>query len=134
MNLKVGDYAEIKKSFCKRDVELFSNLTGDKNPIHLDETFAKQTIFKKPIVHGILTVGLISSVIANFLPGEGSIYLGQELRFLRPVYHDDVLTARVEVTEILIEKKQAFLKTDVFNQHQELVITGQARVKNDNIV
>jgi 3-hydroxybutyryl-CoA dehydratase len=133
MNLKIGDYAEIKNSFCKRDVELFSDLTGDKNPIHLDETFAKQTIFKKPIVHGILTVGLISSVIANDLPGEGSIYLSQEVKFLKPVYHGDVLTARVEVNEILIEKNQVVLKTEVINQNNEVVITGTARVKNENI-
>lgn len=79
MEIILGAQAEFTKIICRQDVEVFAELSGDNNPIHLDEDYASKSIFKKPIVHGILTAGLISSVIANRLPGEGSIYLGQDL-------------------------------------------------------
>lgn len=133
MEIILGAQAEFTKIICRQDVEVFAELSGDNNPIHLDEDYASKSIFKKPIVHGILTAGLISSVIANRLPGEGSIYLGQDLKFTAPVYHGDILTAKVEVIEIIKEKRQAILRTEVINQNGEVVLTGQARVKHINI-
>lgn len=133
MNLEIGLKAELKKTLSFDDVKLFAQITGDNNPIHLDNEYAAETIFERPIVHGILTAGLISSVIANTLPGEGSIYLGQELRFMAPVFHGDTLIARVEIIEIIRDKHQAILKTEVFNQLNTLVITGTARVKHPKI-
>ena len=133
MNLQIGQKAEFKKTLTFEDVKMFAQITGDINPIHFDKEYAAETIFEKPIVHGILTAGLISSVIANTLPGEGSIYLGQDLRFTAPVFHGDTLTAKVEIVEIIREKHQAILKTEVINQYNVTVITGTARVKHPNI-
>lgn len=133
MILTIGQKAEFTKTISKEDVFLFAQISGDINPLHLDEKFASKTIFEKPIAHGILSAGLISSVIANILPGEGSIYLEQYLKFLAPVYHGDTLTASVEIIELIYEKKQILLRTDVFNQEKKHVITGNARVKNPNL-
>lgn len=133
MNLEIGQKAEFKKTLTFEDVKMFAQITGDNNPIHFDKEYAAETIFEKPIVHGVLTAGLISSVIANTLPGEGSIYLGQDLRFIAPVFHGDTLIAKVEIIEIIGDKHQAILKTEVFNQFNVPVITGTARVKHPNI-
>lgn len=131
MKFKIGDKAITEKKFTAEEVKIFSELTGDINPIHLDAKYASTTFFKKPIVHGILCSGLISAVIANKLPGMGSIYLKQELKFLSPVYYDDLLTAIVEVTDILEDKKHYILKTQVVNSEGKIVIDGEARIKND---
>ena len=133
MKYFVGQKANLCKIITKNDVLIFAEITGDKNPIHLDENYAKKTIFKKPIAHGILCAGLISSVIANILPGEGTIYLGQELKFLAPVFHNDNLSAEVEIIEIIAEKNHLILKTIVKKDDGTLVITGEARVKFFNL-
>ncbi len=99
MKFKVGDSAETTRTIEQADVDAFAEVTGDRNPVHLDETFAQQTRFGRRIAHGMLTASLISSVLANQLPGEGSIYLGQTLQFVAPVFPGDAVTARVTVTE-----------------------------------
>ena len=129
MKYQIGQKATIKKTFSKDDVVEFARITGDYNPIHIDEDYAKQTVFGKPIVHGILCTGLISSVIAGHLPGSGSIYLGQELKFLSPVFHDDLLYAEVEIIDIIEEKKHIILNTIVSKIDGTVVIEGKARVK-----
>ena len=98
--LKVGQKATITKKFEDADLRAFAEVSLDTNPIHLDEEYAKTTIFGKRIVHGILTSGLISAVLANKLPGPGTIYLGQELRFTAPVFLGDEITAECEIAEI----------------------------------
>jgi acyl dehydratase len=129
MKFTIGQTARITKVIGKTEVKLFAEITGDNNPIHLDAEYAKKTIFNKPIVHGILVSGLISSVIANNLPGPGTIYLGQNLKFLAPVFHGDELTADVTIIDIIKEKNHIILKTEVKNQNNVIVITGEARVK-----
>ena len=127
-DIEVGQVAEVSKTFTEQDVVAFAELSLDTNPIHLDEAYASTTIFKKRIVHGILSSSLISAALATKLPGAGSIYLGQELSFQKPVYFGDTLTARVEVTEKL-PKRVVVLSTTVTNQNGDAVITGKATLK-----
>jgi acyl dehydratase len=128
-NYNVGDSYSIKKSFTSADVKFFSELSLDKNPVHLDESFAKHSIFKKPIVHGILVSGLISSVIANYLPGPGSIYLGQTLNFKSPVFHNEEVEAIVEIEKIRVDKNIFYLNTFVKKSDESIAIEGKAVVK-----
>lgn len=128
MKLNVGDTAEIRKRITTADIESFAGVSGDYNPIHLDEEFAKSTRFGRRIAHGMLTASLISSVIANKLPGEGSIYLGQTLQFVAPVFLDDEITARVTVKQIREDKPIVKLETICVNQRDEIVIRGEATV------
>lgn len=127
--LKVGQKASLVKTFTDEDVRTFAKISLDTNPLHLSDEYAKTTIFGQRIVHGMLTSSLISAVIANKLPGEGTIYLGQELRFLAPVLLNDTITAEVEVAELREDKKIAKLNTICTNQDGKQVITGVATVK-----
>lgn len=125
---QVGDAAEIGKTISESDIYGFAGLTGDFNPAHVNEQYASQSPFKTRIAHGMFGAGLISAVIGMRLPGPGSIYLSQELKFLRPVRIGDTLTARVEVLEVLSEKNRLKLRTTCANQEGELVIDGVALV------
>jgi len=127
--LKVGQKASLVNTFTDEDVRTFAKISLDTNPLHLSDEYAKTTIFGQRIVHGMLTSSLISAVIANKLPGEGTIYLGQELRFLAPVLLNDTITAEVEVAELREDKKIAKLNTVCTNQDGKQVITGVATVK-----
>ena len=125
---KVGDSVQLSKTVKDEDIRIFAEVTGDKNPLHLDDEFASKTIFKRRIAHGILTAALISSVIGNRLPGNGTIYLSQTLNFLAPVYIGDEITAKVEVLQVLKEGKRLRLKTQVINQNGTVVVDGEALV------
>jgi len=109
-------------------VNSYAEITGDSNPAHLDEEFAKGTVFKGRIAQGILSAGLISAVIGTRLPGSGTIYLSQTLRFTAPVRLGDAITAMVEVIDIDIEKNRATLHTTCVNQDGKMVIDGEANV------
>jgi 3-hydroxybutyryl-CoA dehydratase len=126
--LKVGDTAEFSKTVTETDIEFIAKVTGDFNPVHLDQTYAEKTPFKGRIAHGILSVGFISNVLGNLLPGHGTIYLSQEVRFLLPVRIGDKITARVEVMELMPEKNRAKFKTTCTNQNGEVVVDGIAWV------
>jgi len=128
MKFTVGDSAEITKTIDQADIQAFADVTGDHNPIHLDESFAKTTRFGRRIAHGMLTASLISSVLANKLPGEGSVYLGQTLQFVAPVFPGDEITARVTIKEIREDKPILKLETICSNQRGEVVIRGEASV------
>jgi 3-hydroxybutyryl-CoA dehydratase len=128
MKMNPGDSAEITKTIEQTDIDAFADLTGDHNPVHVDEEFAKTTRFGRRIAHGMLTASLISSVLANKLPGEGSVYLGQTLEFLKPVFPGDEITARVTVKEIREDKPIVKLETLCMNQRDEIVIRGEATV------
>lgn len=128
MTLKVGDSAEITKKIEQSDIDAFANVTGDHNPVHVDEEFAKTTRFGRRIAHGMLTASLISAVLANKLPGEGSVYLGQKLQFRAPVFPGDEITARVTVKEIREDKPIVKLETICVNQCDEIVVRGEATV------
>ena len=128
MTFKVGDSAEITKTIEQADIDAFANVTGDHNPVHVDEEFAKTTRFGRRIAHGMLTASLISAVLANKLPGEGSVYLGQTLQFVAPVFPGDEITARVTVREIREDKPILKLETVCVDQRDEIVIRGEATV------
>ena len=128
MKLKPGDTASLSKTIGDEDIRAFAEASGDHNPLHLDEEFAKQTRFGRRIAHGMLSASLISAVIANELPGEGSIYLGQTLQFVAPVFLDDTVTARVTVASIREDKPILKLETVCTNQRNEVVIKGEATV------
>ena len=128
MRFKVGDRAEITKTIEQSDVDAFATVTGDHNPVHVDEEFAKTTRFGRRIAHGMLTASLISAVLANKLPGEGSVYLGQTLQFMAPVFPGDEVTARITVKDIREDKPVVKLETICMNQRGEVVIRGEATV------
>jgi len=124
--LKIGDSAQISKTITEADIELFAKATGDFNPVHLDQTYAEKTTFKGRIAHGLLSVGLLSTVLGNIFPGHGTIYLSQEVKFLAPVRIGDTITAGVEVIELISEKNRAKFRTTCMNQDGKLVVDGIA--------
>jgi len=128
MKFSVGDSAEITKTIEQADIHAFADVTGDHNPVHVDEAFAQTTRFGRTIAHGMLSASLISAVLANKLPGAGSVYLGQTLQFVAPVFPGDEITARVTVKEIREDKPIVKLETICVNQRNETVIRGEATV------
>lgn len=126
--LKVGDIGEISKTISESDIYLYAGITGDFNPAHVNEDYAKGTFFKTRIAHGMLVAGLISAVLGSKLPGPGTIYMRQELDFMAPVKIGDTVTARVEVIEINTEKKRIKLRTTCINQEGTVVLDGQALI------
>lgn len=126
--LYIGQKAEYSKVITKEMVETFSEISGDVNPLHLDDNYAKNTIFKGRIAHGILVSGLISAVIANKLPGEGAIYLTQSLKFTKPVKLNAKITAVVEIISIDDENSKITLSTICRNAEGKVVIDGEAQV------
>ena len=126
--LKVGDTAKFAKTIAESDVYLFAGVTGDLNPAHVNEDYAKDTYFKTRIAHGMLSASFISTVIGTMLPGPGTIYMRQEVSFLAPVKIGDTVTAIVEVAEIIAEKKKVRLKTYCTNQENKTVVDGEAIV------
>ena len=127
-DIKIGDTAEISKTVTEYDVYSFAGITGDFNPVHVNAEYAKTTMFKERIAHGMLSAGFISAVLGTTLPGANTIYLGQELVFKAPVKIGDTLTARVEVQEKLDEKRRIVLLTTVTNQDGVVVTAGKATV------
>ena len=128
MPLQVGDTATLEKTITDDDIRAFADLTGDHNPVHLDDEFAKTTRFGRRIAHGMLSAGLLSAVLANKLPGVGTVYLSQSLSFVAPVYPGDTVTARVTVTKVREDKPIVTLETVCTNQRGESVIKGEAVV------
>ncbi len=126
--LHVGQTAQFGKTISESDIYLYAGITGDQNPAHINESYARETFFKTRIAHGMLCAGLISTVLGNRLPGYGTIYIRQELNFLAPVRIGDTITARAEVVEIISAKNRVRLKTDCINQDGILVIDGEALV------
>ncbi len=126
--LKIGERAEFTKTISESDVYIYAGLTGDLNPAHVNEEYAKRTFFKTRLVHGMLLGGLISAVLGNKLPGPGTIYLSQHLDFLAPVRIGDTITASVEISEIMRAEKKVRVKTTCLNQGGERVLDGEAVV------
>ncbi|MGD9971681.1 MAG: MaoC family dehydratase [Desulfatirhabdiaceae bacterium] len=126
--LTVGQTASFTKTISESDVYLYAGITGDFNPAHVNETYAKNTAFKTRIAHGMLSAGLISGVLGNQLPGPGTIYMQQQVNFRAPVTIGDTITATVEVIEIIREKKRVRLKTFCTNQNDVVVLDGEALV------
>uniref|UniRef100_A0A7C4RWF0 MaoC family dehydratase n=1 Tax=Fervidobacterium thailandense TaxID=1008305 RepID=A0A7C4RWF0_9BACT len=125
----VGQEYEVKRIVTDDMVKLFAEATGDKNPVHLDEEYAKKTIFGRRIAHGILSLGIISAVLGTEFPGSGTIYLMQNAKFKRPVYVGEEVTVKLVVKEIDKEKRRVLLDTFVIKQNGDYAIEGEALVK-----
>lgn len=126
--LKIGESASLSHTLTKKDIELFAVMSGDVNPAHLDTEYAKSDIFHKIVGHGMWTAALISTLLGTKLPGPGTIYLEQTLKFLRPVGIDDVITAQVTVVKKMVKKPIVWLECKCINQNGKEVVTGKAKV------
>ena len=124
-DISVGMTAVFAKTITEADIVLFSGVTGDMNPVHVNQDFAQDTMFKGRIAHGMLTSSLISTVLGMKLPGPGCIYMKQDLRFLAPVRAGDTVQARVTVTEIIPEKRRIVCKTTA-SVGEVMVVDGEA--------
>ena len=129
--METGDNYQLEFRFTQNQVEDFARLTGDSNPLHLDPDYASRTLFKKPIIHGVLGASIFSKIMGTLFPGEGTIYLSQQLEFKRPMYVDTTYKALVQVNQINPDKHTAILTTRVLdNATDKLVIDGEALVMN----
>lgn len=126
-DFNIGMSAEITRSFNANDIRLFSKLSGDINPVHLDEKYASETIFGSCIVHGALASSIFSTIFANTLPGPGCIYLKSENKFLKPIYPDEEVVFKVELIDILEEKKRLIFKTVAITRSTECIV-GTAEI------
>ncbi|MFZ4762474.1 MAG: MaoC family dehydratase [Alphaproteobacteria bacterium] len=122
---KVGQSASFAKIITDADLILFAGLSGDTNPLHFDESFAKTTFFQGRITHGLLTAALISTVLGTKLPGPGCVYLSQNLKFIAPVKLGETVEARATIAEIISDKRRLLLKTECF-VGDRVVIEGDA--------
>ena len=127
-DIKMGQSAEVIHTVTEKDIQVFGDLSGDYNPLHFNEDWAKTTMFGGRIAHGILTAAFISAAIGMHLPGPGTIYMSQSMRFLGPVRIGDTITARVEVVMLNDEKERITLKTTCTNQEGKVVMDGEALV------
>ena len=131
---KEGETAELIKILTQSDIENFAELVGDRNPVHVDPEFAKKTRFGRPIAHGMWGLSLISAVLGTKLPGPGTIYLSQTVKFKAPVFPGDTLTAKVKVLEVRQDKPIVKLETTCENQKGELILTGESLVLVEDVV
>jgi len=125
---KVGQTYESKTTVTEEMIKHFAEATGDFNPLHLDPEFAEKTIFKQRVAHGMLTAGIMSGVFGTQFPGLGTIYVTQELKFLKPVFIGDEITVRFEVLEVMTDRNRLKVDTTCFNQTGKKVLTGTAEV------
>ena len=130
--LQIGNSFEETFSYSQQDVIAFAQITGDTNPLHLDADFAAQTIYKKPIIHGFLSASVFSKILGTAFPGNGTIYLAQNLKFVRPMFVDILYKALIQVKELNPEKHQAELSTRITDSKGKLVIEGTALVMNQS--
>jgi len=127
-DIRIGQHAEYVRTVTSEDIEMFGQVSGDYNPLHFNEDWAKTTMFKGRIAHGILTATYVSTVIGMKLPGPGTIYLSQSMKFRRPVRIGDTITARVEVIDKNDERELLTLKTVCINQEDKVVLDGESIV------
>lgn len=120
---------EVEKVFNEEEVIKFAELTGDKNPIHLDENFAKNSIFGERIIHGMLAVSYISKILGMDFPGPGTIYIGQNITFKKPIKINENIIFSLRVISINEEKNNMTISTNCYNNKQEIVISGEAYIK-----
>lgn len=130
MDYIIGEKSTVSKTISETDVYLFAGISGDFNPVHVNRIEAEGSAFGKQIAHGFLVGSLLSNIIGMKMPGPGTIYMEQDMRFKKPVFIGDTVTACVEISEIINEAKNVLkLSTIVFNQNKEVVIEGFAVVK-----
>lgn len=121
---------EIKflKSFSSENVRDFAGISEDNNPLHLDEEYASKTIFKKPVVHGVLLIGMFSKIFGTIYPGNGGIYLSQTAKFLKPAFIGDEITAKVKLVDFDEPKYRGIFKTECFDSKGNLLVVGEAKI------
>lgn len=124
--LEIGEEAVFTKTVTETDVYNYAGVTGDFNPAHINESFAKDTMFKGRIAHGMIAAGFISAVLGTKLPGPGCIYVSQDLKFTAPVKYGDTITAKVKVDKKNVEKNRVEFETVCTNQHDKTVVKGKA--------
>lgn len=124
-------YFEHNFSFTQEQVDSFAALSGDNNPIHLDQAYAEKSIFGRRILHGYLGTSVFSKVFGTLFPGHGTIYLKQSLVFLRPMYADEIYTATFQVVEVFKEKSRALVKTSIVDYNKQEIVVGEALVQHD---
>ena len=127
--INIGDKASFTKTITDTEIILYTAITGDFNPIHVDEEYAKNTVFGRRVAHGTIALGLIGPVLGMQLPGLGTILMGASFRNMAAVYPGDTITAEVEAVEKIIEKRIVRFGFKISNQHGEAVITGDAMVR-----
>ncbi|RKG36795.1 MaoC family dehydratase [Acinetobacter rongchengensis] len=128
---KKGMTAELTREFSSDDVNIFSQLSGDINPVHLDDNYAKQTMFGARIVHGALVSSIFSTIFANTLPGAGCIYLKSENKFLKPIYLNEIVHFKVEVFDVISDRKKVIFKTSAISRNVECVVgTAELYIPN----
>lgn len=134
MIIQLGSEYNLDFSFNQEDVITYSAITGDANPLHLDEEYATTTIFKKPIIHGILGASVFSKVLGTLFPGDGTIYISQSLRFIKPMYVNVSYKASFVVVDLIKDSGKALIITSILNEEGELVTTGEAWIKNKKYI
>ena len=128
--LELGQKYTHSFSYSQEQVNEFARVTGDNNPVHLDEEFASKSIFKRRIAHGMLGASILSKVFGTLFPGNGTIYLNQTLNFLRPMYVEEEYEAVFEVKELIIDKNRAIISTTIINNEGKSVLSGEATIMN----
>jgi acyl dehydratase len=126
---KIGDSVSMKRVAASDLVLQLADISGDQNPIHTNEEYAKKTIFGKRIAHGLFCLGMVSNLIGTKLPGEGAILVNEQVNYLKPVYIDDEIETTVEITEIIYERNKMMMKFECKNQDNEVVLNGSTLVK-----
>lgn len=126
--IRIGDTEILRRTLTKKDIQLFALASGDVNPIHLDEEYAKNSIFHQVVGHGLWAAALISTVLGTKLPGPGTIYLSQSLKFQKPVFIKDKITVKITVIKKYIRKPVLILMCKCTNQHNKIVLTGFSKV------
>lgn len=128
-----SDLFEYTFSFTQDDVIKFAEASGDNNPIHLNDEFASRSIFKRKIIHGFLGGSVFSKVFGTIFPGEGTIYLKQDMSFFKPMFTKVAYKAIFKVIDTIPEKNRAIVKTTIFDQENQIVIDGEAIIKHPSI-
>lgn len=125
--IKVGMSASYSQTITDSDIKGFAGISGDRNPVHLDDCYAKNTRYKKRIAHGMMTASFFSALFGTKLPGQGCLYVAQSLKFKRPVYVDDTVTATIEVTKVDLKKNRVYFSTNCYVSGR-VVTTGEAEI------
>jgi acyl dehydratase len=128
--IEVNEVFTHEFQFSQQEVNQFAEVTGDKNPVHLNAEYAATTMFKRPIMHGMLSASLFSKVFGTLFPGEGTIYLKQSLNFLKPMYVDTVYEAIFTVKEVMLDKNRAIVETVIRDKDGKVCTSGEATVLN----
>lgn len=129
----VGDTFTYKFSYTQDDVNKFAEISGDNNPIHLDEEYASKSIFKRRIIHGFLGGSVFSKVFGTIFPGPGTLYLNQSMSFFKPMFTNIEYTAKFTVKEIIKDKNRAIVETLIIDPNDKIIISGSALIQNENI-